>query len=237
MEIGPGVHRLGTKLVNFYVIEEGGKLTIVDAGLPGYWRHLVRFLDETRRTLSDIEAVVLTHAHIDHIGFSQRIHSTEGTSVRVHRADAPFATGEQRFPLGWGPVWRPMLFRYLAHGAMSNAITFPAVSEVVAFEEGMLDLPGRPHVIHTPGHTKGSCVLMSNRTLFAGDALATMDITTGKPGPRIGPGFINDNSGQALASLSKLEGLDVDTILVGHGEPWTDGADEAVRRARQVGIW
>ncbi|MFZ0491708.1 MAG: MBL fold metallo-hydrolase [Acidimicrobiia bacterium] len=237
MEAAPGVHRLGTKLVNFYAIEEGGKLTLIDAGLPGYWRHLVRFLNTTGKALSDIEAVVLTHAHIDHIGFSQRIHSTEGTPVRVHVADAPFATGEQRFPAGWGPVWRPMLFRYLVHGAMSNAITFPAVSEVVSFEEGTLDLPGRPRVIHTPGHTKGSCALVSNRTLFAGDALATMDITTGKPGPRIGPGFINDNSEQALASLSKLEGLDVDTILVGHGEPWTDGADEAVHHARQVGIW
>jgi glyoxylase-like metal-dependent hydrolase (beta-lactamase superfamily II) len=73
--------------------------------------------------------------------------------------------------------------------------------------------------------------------LFAGDALATMDITTGRRGPRIGPGFINDDSEQALESLSKLEGLDVDTVLVGHGEPWTDGLDEAVRQARQVGIW
>jgi len=237
MEVAVGIHRLGTSLVNFYAIEEGGKLTLIDAGLPGYWRHLVRFLESTGKELADIEAVVLTHAHIDHIGFSQRLHSTEGTPVRVHPADAPFATGVERFTSGWGPVWRPMLFRYLVHGVMSDAIRFPAVSEVVAFEEETLDLPGRPRAIHTPGHTKGSCVLVSGRTLFAGDALATMDITTGRRGPRIGPGFINDDSEQALESLSKLEGVDVDTVLVGHGEPWTDGLDEAVRQARQVGIW
>ena len=237
MEVAPGVHRLGTRLVNFYAVEEGGRLTLIDAGLPGYWRHLLRFLAATGRGLGDIEAVVLTHAHIDHIGFSQRLHSTEGTPVRVHAADAPFAIGDRRFVPGWGPVWRPMLFRYLVHGAMSDAIRFPAVSEVLEFEEGVLDLPGRLRAIHTPGHTKGSCVLVSGRTMFAGDALATMDITTGRPGPRIGPGFVNSDSEEALASLSKLEGLDVDTVLVGHGEPWTEGIDEAVHRARQVGIW
>ena len=42
MEIAPGIRRLGTGLVNVYLIEEPGGITIVDAGLPGYWGDLSR---------------------------------------------------------------------------------------------------------------------------------------------------------------------------------------------------
>ena len=39
-DIAPGVHRLGSSLVNWYLVEEGGRLTAVDAGLPGYRKTL-----------------------------------------------------------------------------------------------------------------------------------------------------------------------------------------------------
>jgi len=238
VEVGSGVYRLGTRLVNFYIVEEGDRLTLIDAGLPGYWSHLNEFLASSRWSLSDIEAVVLTHAHVDHVGFSERLRSEYDTSVRVHVDDADLATGREKTRLSIGPIWRPMLLRYLLSGVRDKGFPFPAVLEVGVFNDGdVLDLPGKPQVIHAPGHTRGSCVLQSSKVLFAGDVLATIDITTGKPGPRIGPSFVNEDSDQALRSLDRLVGLDVDTVLVGHGEPWTEGVDEAVSRARQVGIW
>ena len=238
MEVASGVYRLGTRLVSFYIIEEGDRLTLIDAGLPGYWNHLIEFFTSSRLSLSDIEAVVLTHAHVDHIGFSERLRSEQGVAVQVHAEDVDLATGRQKAAVSRAPVWRLMLLRYLLHGVANGAARFPSVVEASTFGDGeILDLPGRPRVIHAPGHTKGSCALQSSKVLFAGDVLATIDITTGQPGPRIGPSFVNDDSEQALRSLDRLAGLDADTVLVGHGEPWREGIDEAVRRAREIGIW
>lgn len=65
-EVAPGIHRLGNELVNFYVIGDGGRLALVDAGLPGFGRQLEAFLAERGRTPARVDAVLLTHAHGDH---------------------------------------------------------------------------------------------------------------------------------------------------------------------------
>ena len=94
MEIAPGIRRLGTGIVNVYLIEETGSITIVDAGLPGYWGDLVKELAAIGRTIEDVRAVVLTHAHTDHIGFAERIRRGRDVPIRIHDADAALARGE-----------------------------------------------------------------------------------------------------------------------------------------------
>jgi glyoxylase-like metal-dependent hydrolase (beta-lactamase superfamily II) len=44
-EIAPGVYRLGTRWINFYLVAEGTEFTLVDAGYPGYWKYLTAALD------------------------------------------------------------------------------------------------------------------------------------------------------------------------------------------------
>jgi glyoxylase-like metal-dependent hydrolase (beta-lactamase superfamily II) len=58
----PGIHRLGSELVNWYLVEDEGRLTAVDAGLPGFRRQLEAYLESLGRRLGDVEAVVLTHS-------------------------------------------------------------------------------------------------------------------------------------------------------------------------------
>jgi glyoxylase-like metal-dependent hydrolase (beta-lactamase superfamily II) len=74
----------------------------------------------------------------------------------------------------------------------------------------------------------------SRGALFVGDAFATYAVTTGARGPQVAP-FTAD-AAQAVASLSRLEGIEADLALPGHGDPWTGGIDEAIRlvRARAV---
>jgi glyoxylase-like metal-dependent hydrolase (beta-lactamase superfamily II) len=93
-------------------------------------------------------------------------------------------------------------------------------------------VPGSPRVILTPGHTPGSAALHapSVDALFVGDAFATYAVTTGARGPQVAP-FTAD-SPQAMASLTRLEGISADLVFPGHGEPWTGGIQEAVRRIR-----
>ncbi|HWC27878.1 MAG TPA: MBL fold metallo-hydrolase, partial [Solirubrobacteraceae bacterium] len=69
-QIAPGVYGLGSEQVNWYLVEEGGKLSAVDAGLPGFARELESDLARIGLAVGDIEAVVLTHSDVDHTGIA-----------------------------------------------------------------------------------------------------------------------------------------------------------------------
>jgi glyoxylase-like metal-dependent hydrolase (beta-lactamase superfamily II) len=66
--------------------------------------------------------------------------------------------------------------------------------------------------------------------LFIGDAIATVAVTNGATGPMVAP-FTAD-AAQAVASLSRLDGVEARWVLPGHGQPWTGGVGEAVRIVR-----
>ena len=69
MKIAPGIHRIGDRsIVNAYLLEDAGEVTVIDAGLPGYYRDIPRELTAMGRTVADVRALVLTHGHTDHIG-------------------------------------------------------------------------------------------------------------------------------------------------------------------------
>ena len=105
MKLASSLHRLGSSLVNSYLVEEAGLVTIVDAGLPGYWGDLPEELAAMGRSLDDVRAVVLTHGDTDHVGFAERIRRERGVPVYVHELDAARARAEVKKPsTGWGPV-------------------------------------------------------------------------------------------------------------------------------------
>jgi glyoxylase-like metal-dependent hydrolase (beta-lactamase superfamily II) len=234
-EVGPGVHCLGNALVNFYVVEDGGALLLVDAGLPGFLGQLEAFLRGRR-----VEAVLLTHAHGDHVGVAEKVRAA-GARVYVHEGDEEMArTGRypkaERNPLRYlryGAAWR-----LLVMGARNGGFRTPKIAAVTTFGDGAeLDVPGRPRIVHTPGHSNGHVVLhLADRgVLLAGDALCTSNPLTGRDGPQIMPGAFSVSSRQAMASLARLEPLEAGVMLVGHGDPWTGGVAAAVARAREAG--
>ena len=87
-QVADGVTRLGTEIVNWYVVEDDGRLTVVDAGLPGYGRHLEADLASAGYKLGDVEAVVLTHSDSDHFGMAAQMQDA-GARVLVHVDDEP----------------------------------------------------------------------------------------------------------------------------------------------------
>ncbi len=238
MEVAAGVRRLGSRWVNFYLVEEGGRLTLLDAGYPGYWSQLEVELREMGRRMDDIDAILLTHSHADHRGLAERTRRASRAPVYIHPADAPSAQGDvpERLPAFLKQGWRPFLYRYIAHAIVNGAGRQPPVAALDKFADGdVVDVPGHPRVIHTPGHTPGSCALhLADRgVLFCGDTLATIDLLAGKPRPALPPDFVNHNTGQAIESARILEGFEARLMLPGHGEPWTGGFHEAVRIATE----
>jgi glyoxylase-like metal-dependent hydrolase (beta-lactamase superfamily II) len=221
-------------MVNSYLVEDGGEVTIVDAGAPAYWGQLPTELAAIGRSLDDVRSVVLTHGHSDHIGFAERIRRERGTPIRVHELDAALARGEVPNPSkGLGPTRVRPLLEFMLFSVRHGMMRIPRIAEVATFGDGAtLDVPGAPRVILVPGHTPGSAALLfaGHDALFVGDAMATHSVTTGDDGPRISP-FTADPV-QALVSLDRLMDVQAGLVLPGHGQAWSGGVAAAVGAVR-----
>src|SRR4051812_16597999 len=84
-----GVHMVEDAYTNWFLVADNGSLTIVDTGHPRSWDSLKSALRLLGRKRSDIEAVVLTHAHYDHMGFARRAHDELGVPVYAHERELP----------------------------------------------------------------------------------------------------------------------------------------------------
>jgi glyoxylase-like metal-dependent hydrolase (beta-lactamase superfamily II) len=150
--------------------------------------------------------------------------------VSVHELDAKMARGEAR------PQNQKMLgigfaaLRFIRFAVSKGMLRATPILEVSTFGDGAtLDVPGGPRVIHVPGHSEGSAALHlpARKVLFVGDALATLNVLSGKTGPQLAP--FGSDFPRARESLRRIEAIDADVVLPGHGQPWLRGMAEAVR--------
>lgn len=237
-EVSGGVFRLGSRFVNFYIIAEGGRFTVIDGGLPGHLGQVLELLRSVGGSPHNVEAVLLTHAHPDHLGVAEPMRR-EGATVFAHEADRGRAV-RKRPPLPPGGLvrnlWRrPVRTSFKSFGDDGiGRLAQPAECE--EFHDGeRLPVPGSPLVIRTSGHTDGSCafLLVERGLLFTGDALCTLHPYTGAAGPLVLPHGLNKDDRRAYESLQVLRACSADLVLPGHGDPWRDGVQQAVALAER----
>ncbi len=121
MQVADRIERVHQGITNIYLAEEAGRVTVVDGGMPGDWKLLLHGLARIGRTLADVEAIVLTHAHADHVGVAERIRVGAPCEARIHEADLDYVLAGRRPPGGRD--------RGLGAGTPSEAVALARTAE------------------------------------------------------------------------------------------------------------
>jgi glyoxylase-like metal-dependent hydrolase (beta-lactamase superfamily II) len=224
MEIIEGIHRVDEASANMahanvYLLINGKELTVIDTGTSGNAKKTVEYIQKIGHQPTDVKTIILTHCHMDHMGSVKELKDLTNAKVAVHMEDADYVSGKK--PL---PKPKNVLFR-----AVSSFVKPAPVQVDVILKEG--DKIAGLTVIHTPGHTPGSIMLLDEErgVLFAGDTLRY----DGKKVSGAPENFSVDPN-QARESIAKASTLNFDIMLPGHGETLKPNASEQIKKFNET---
>jgi len=216
-QIGAGIHQIEKAGgCNIYLLVDGGELTLVDTGMPGGAGQIEREIREGGFNIKDLKKIILTHAHVDHMGNAAELKKRSGAEVLAHRDEVPYIAGERMLPAGsfQGRMMNWMSDRLLLRGRHCR------VDRALVDGDRIASLGGL-YVIHTPGHTPGSICLYQKMLgiLFSGDALINMNLLNGKEGLHLPIPMATVDMARARGSVRSLAETAVETMCFGHGPP------------------
>jgi glyoxylase-like metal-dependent hydrolase (beta-lactamase superfamily II) len=247
VEVASGVFFVYTPLVNWVLLTEGDAVTLVDTGYPGHHELLAQSLLAIGRTPADLAAVLVTHAHVDHLGSAEALNRQHGVPVYMDERELAHARREEHHGATQLDVvknlWRPGVLSWLMSAMRVGVTSKQGIASPASFPGGggALDLPGQPVPVLTPGHTPGHTVyhLPGQGVIVSGDALVTGHPTSQTVGPQLLVPWFDDDRELTVSSLDIIGGLGGDVVLPGHGEvhrgPVAEAARVAQERARTVG--
>lgn len=213
--------------VNVHVVD-GDPVTLVDTGpnIPEALEALKDGLSKLGLRLEDIQRVVLTHLHEDHCGLAGTIQRVSGATIFAHPWEGDRLRAFDNYNL-----YVPLLERAgvpaeiierFRDGYESRQRFVDDVSDIEGIEDGdVIDFErGSFEVIHTPGHTPGSCCLYraADRSMIAADTVLK-HIT---PNPVLSPDPVEPSRrfpslSEYLVSISRIRALAPTLVHGGHG--------------------
>ncbi len=221
--------------VNVYLVKED-PITLIDVG-PKTKEASDALRDGLRRNgvqVSDIRRIVLTHAHEDHCGLAMQ--------VRDEAKDAEIFVHEWETGHLFGRLAQDGHRRLMMRSGVPEAVFLEMqklYSEVSLLADSLEDVDLKPlhdemelefsggsiKVLHTPGHTPGSCSFLreADRTIISGDCVLKR-IT---PNPILSADPVDPDKrfrslGEYLVSLARLRSFSPTLVYGGHGEPISD---------------
>ena len=192
-----------TNNCNAYFID-GPARVLIDPGHSRLFDHVVQGLEQLNLTISDIDLIICTHAHPDHI-----------EAVQLFK-DIPTRFAVNKDEWQWAlTIGKQMSAAY--------GIDMDALRPDFFLKEGHLSINGiELNIFHTPGHSPGSITLYwpSQKALFTGDLIFKEGLgRTDLPG---------GDGAKLKDSVKRLSDLEVEWLLPGHGE--TISGAEKVRK-------
>ena len=195
-----------------FLLIQDGKFGLVDSGNRNTKKRIVKAVTSRGMDMKDLCFIFLTHTHFDHAGNVAVLKEISGAPIIVHQSEVDYLRkGFHPIPNGTNPLYKFIVFlgRHLAN---KNFSAFKAAEPDELFER-RFDLQPfgfDAQIIHTPGHTSGSSILIADRKAFVGDTVFNiMGIKY--------PLFANDEV-LLLKSWQQLLDLDVDFYYPAHGK-------------------
>ena len=174
VQLASNLYRIPTlgPFINTYAfINNDGSVTLVDCGLNKAPAKIVAGLASIGKHPKDVENIILTHAHDDHIGGAAKmIELSNPKSVSMHEADSSYPERGATPKVDTRTVSGKLMSRMPA----SKYTPFKVNKELK--DGDLLDTAGGLKVFHTPGHTEGhiSLLHLESKTLITGDSIFNM---------------------------------------------------------------
>jgi glyoxylase-like metal-dependent hydrolase (beta-lactamase superfamily II) len=234
--ITDSVHFAYTDLVNWTLVTDGDGVMLIDSGFPGHRDDVLGSLRQLGFGVGDLRAILLTHAHVDHLGTAIWFAKTHGTPVYCHCAEVGHSKREYLEQAGPGDIiphlWQPRFLKWTLAISRKGAMVRNGIPTTqVLTEDVAASLPGMPKAIPTPGHPGGHCSFVVDGVLVVGDALVTGHPLLVSDGPQLLPQMFNHDQDGCVRSLAALGLLDTDVLLPGHGQVWRGPIREAAQQA------
>jgi hydroxyacylglutathione hydrolase len=213
------------RVMNVYLIEDEGGMTMFDAGIKGMEKHLA----QAAAPYGGIKRIVLGHGHADHRGSAALLASAEGIEVFCHESEVADAEGDGGLhyfhieTLSFPPArfLMPKMLKSWDGGPVKISGSLNEGDSIAGFD-----------VVHLPGHAPGLIGLWreSDGVALVSDTFYTLDPQTGRKGaPRVPLGAFNLDTEMAKASIRKLSALDPKIAWPGHAGPMVkDVGDQLV---------
>lgn len=208
---------------NWTIVREGNEFILIDSGYPADGFRVM----ESIRTLGlqprRAAAMLITHAHSDHVGSASHFSRFFGTPILAAPAELPHLAGEEQHrvtvPQVLASAGRGGTLPWLVHAVRAGGLKKNNVQGRAWDPELLAALPGGPVAVPTPGHTPGhtSYLLPRAGAVATGDAVVTGHPTSGRAGVQLLHPMFHHQPELVSTSLSALAEVNATVILPGHG--------------------